>query len=97
MELLKLIENWFLSQCDGGWEHSYGIKIESLDNPGWSIVIDIAETVLQGITIPYKLVEKSENDWFGIKIEKDVFEAVGDPNKLEFLLFKFKDIAQSRH
>lgn len=95
MEILSWIEKWFLSQCDGGWEHSYSIKIESLDNPGWGLTIDIAETELQDLNIPYKLVENSENDWYGIKIENQKFEAFGDPLKLEFLLTKFKDFAEN--
>lgn len=94
MEILNWIEKWFLSQCDGGWEHSYSIKIESLDNPGWGLTIDIAETVLHNLIIPYKLIENSANDWYGIKVENQVFEAYGDPMKLEFLLLEFKKIAE---
>lgn len=94
MESINWIEKWFSSQCDGGWEHSYSIKIESLDNPGWSITIDIAETELQDLNIPYKLVETSENDWYGIKLENQVFEASGDPMKLNFLLNEFRKMVE---
>ena len=32
--MLEWLMNWYESNCDGDWEHSYGVKIESLDNPG---------------------------------------------------------------
>jgi hypothetical protein len=35
-QLLEQIQNWYAGQCDGRWEHSFGIKIETLDNPGWT-------------------------------------------------------------
>ena len=34
------LSNWFASQCDGEFEHAYGIRIESTDNPGWLIRFD---------------------------------------------------------
>lgn len=32
---LKVIENWFKSCCNGIWEHRFGFKLETTDNPGW--------------------------------------------------------------
>ncbi|MEQ9210740.1 MAG: Imm53 family immunity protein, partial [Pseudomonadales bacterium] len=59
------------------------LKIEIRDNP-----------IFPGLHIPYKLVEISENDWYGIKVENQVFEAFGDPLKLEFLLNEFRGIVE---
>lgn len=47
MEDLKWIENWYLKNCDGNWEHSYGVEIGNIDNPGWYIKIDLKETYLK--------------------------------------------------
>lgn len=33
MDILKWLENWYSSNCDGDWEHLYGITIRTLDNP----------------------------------------------------------------
>jgi len=33
--VMERIQDWYRRQCDGDWEHSYGVKIETLDNPGW--------------------------------------------------------------
>ena len=47
MSTITEIQNWFQEQCDDDWEHSYGIKIETCDNPGWSVRIDIIGTALE--------------------------------------------------
>ncbi|MFE2849501.1 Imm53 family immunity protein, partial [Streptomyces scopuliridis] len=33
--LLDWLQNWYTQQCDGDWEHEWGVKIATLDNPGW--------------------------------------------------------------
>jgi hypothetical protein len=30
---------WYTKQCNGDWEHSYGIRIDTIDNPGWSLTL----------------------------------------------------------
>jgi len=46
MNILSRLTKWFDEQCNGDWEHHYGIKIETLDNPGFLIKIDIKDTKL---------------------------------------------------
>ena len=41
MDELQLLQEWYVAQCDGDWEHSYGVKIDTLDNPGWSLKVDL--------------------------------------------------------
>jgi hypothetical protein len=48
MSSLRSLEDWYASRCDGDWERSFGITIETLDNPGWAVRIDLAETRLAG-------------------------------------------------
>jgi hypothetical protein len=92
-EIIKWLQNWYLSRCDGDWEHENSIKIHTVDNPGWSIKIDIDENDIKN-AIPWKLFENSPNDWFGYKIENSYFKAAGDATKLEFLLQLFKDFIE---
>jgi hypothetical protein len=33
-EILPWLQGWYATQCDGDWEHEYGVSIETLDNPG---------------------------------------------------------------
>ena len=47
MDLIKWIEEWYLSNCNNDWEHCYGVKIDNIDNPGWTINIDLIDTPLK--------------------------------------------------
>jgi Immunity protein 53 len=46
MNALQRLQDWYSAQCDGDWEHQQGVRIESLDNPGWALDIDLADTAL---------------------------------------------------
>lgn len=70
-----------------------GIKISTLDNPGWDLKIALEGTKLEGLKIGLRLDNRSDEDWYGLKVENNIFEAFGDPSKLEFLLMEFKKLA----
>jgi hypothetical protein len=93
-DILNWVQDWYKNQCDGGWEHTYGVRITSLDNPGWQVEIDLADTKLKNLTIEYKLFEVSDRDWYGFKIDNQLFFGAGDPNKLSLILQTFKEIAE---
>jgi Immunity protein 53 len=38
-----------LGHCDGDWEHSSGVSIGTIDNPGWSLDVELAETNLAAL------------------------------------------------
>jgi len=46
MTNLDWLMSWYADQCDGDWEHQYGVCIETLDNPGWTLTIDLIGTPL---------------------------------------------------
>ncbi|NGX42844.1 MAG: hypothetical protein K940chlam7_01132 [Chlamydiae bacterium] len=46
MDNLDWLMQWFKSQCDGDWEHEYGITLGTLDNPGWRLSISLGQTPL---------------------------------------------------
>jgi hypothetical protein len=35
MDEIRELQQWYLAQCDGDWEHEWGVQIGTLDNPGW--------------------------------------------------------------
>ena len=37
---IRDLENWHADKCNGDWEHQGGIRIETLDNPGWRVHIE---------------------------------------------------------
>ena len=95
MSIIDWIVDWFTSNCDGDWEHENQIKIYTVSNPGWSVVIDLRDTPLENVNIEYYLIEKSDTDWYdGISVKDSVFNAAGDVSKFSFLLEKFVELAK---
>lgn len=88
MTKIKEIQDWYKLHCNGDWEHEYGIKIETLDNPGWNVTIDLSDTILDGLTYE-KNIENSEDDWIFLKSDGNVFSGAGDFNKLDEIIDKF--------
>ena len=93
--ILEWIQEWYSFECDGDWEHTYGIKIETVDNPGWYITINLEETDFKEIKVNTGLIEENEDNWYFYKVEDSIFTASGDSLKLEFLLNKFREIIES--
>lgn len=89
--MLKWLENWYSEQCDGDWEHCYGVKIDTLDNPGWRLHIDIAETSLAEKEFAEYNHDNGDDDWSVCCVKNDAYDACGDPSKLEDLIRVFKE------
>ena len=94
MEVLERIQAWHKAQCERGRDPSLGVRLETLkDAPGWSVRIDLAGTPLSGLTLaPYR-EGATERDWLAYRIRDDRFEGIGDPTKLQALLFAFLELA----
>ena len=89
---------WYKSNCNGDWEHSYGVSVSTLDNPGWSLRISLADTVLEGE--PFDSIEenRSDGDWIVCRLEDSEgksFAAYGGPGNLEEMLLTFLCWAES--
>lgn len=41
---LHRLQRWYAAQCNGEWEHRFGVQIQSLDNPGWLVKVDLVGT-----------------------------------------------------
>jgi hypothetical protein len=97
MDLLEWLQNWYHQHCDGGWEHSYGIRLTSLDNPGWGVTINLEDTNLEFATFDDLIINRSEIDWVDCKVQKKVFRAYGGPNNLKEIIEIFRRWAMSQH
>lgn len=86
---LARLQRWYVAQCDGDWEHSWGVTIETSDNPGWVVTIDLAETDWADLSIPGRGETRSEQDWFHVKVEQGKFQGVGGPLNLDEILTRF--------
>jgi hypothetical protein len=98
VSVVNALQEWYLEECNGDWEHSYGVVIETLDNPGWLVKIDLEETPLACRARPKLENRVSEKDWLDIKITDAQFIGTGDPAKLLQILrtfIEFKNSAES--
>ena len=59
-DALAALQAWYADRCDGEWEHAYGVKLETLDNPGWRLVVDLVDTDVAGR--PFDRVERFRDD-----------------------------------
>ena len=89
------LQDWYLNQCDKDWEHSYGIKIDTLDNPGWTIIIDLKGTECEDMPFTDLHEDQGEDDWYFCKISENKFKASCDPLKLVFVLEIFREWAEN--
>jgi hypothetical protein len=90
-ELLHWLEEFYARHCDGDWEHSYGFKIDNIDNPGWMIEFDLADTKLSLVEFPDVNEQRSELDWVICQKRDDKFIASGGPRNLRELLTRFRE------
>lgn len=82
-DLIAILQEWFLINCNGDWEHTHGCRIGTLDNPGWYVEIDLDDTYLDVMSFTEINIQKNiQSDWIVCKIEKKTFKGYGDPNKL---------------
>jgi len=82
MNSLERLENWYSSHCNGDWEHQYGIEIDSLDNPGWRITIDLTGTKSENKALDRMKLERTENNWLQYWVENRKFSAACGPKNL---------------
>jgi hypothetical protein len=87
--VLERLERWYLSQCDGDWEHGEGVQIDTLDNPGWRVRISLGGTGLQSRSFERIGIDRSEEDWVRAWVEDAVWNAATGPLNLTEALSAF--------
>ena len=95
VDVLERIQAWHKAQVERGRDLSLGVRIETLrERPGWSVHIDLAGTSLSGLKLAQYREGVTERDWLAYRIHDDRFEGIGDPTKLQALLFAFLELAE---
>jgi hypothetical protein len=88
---LEWIQQWYQAQCDGNWEHAHGIKIDTLDNPGWAVTVDLKGTPLAQASMETLFHDRGPGDWIRFEVKDAQFLGHGDPNKLSAILAAFRE------
>ena len=92
---LRWLMQWYYAQCNEDWEHDYGVKIDTLDNPGWTLHVDLTGTSLEACTWPKTSVERSEDDWWTVWTEDRVFHGACAPFNLAETIDAFRRFVES--
>jgi len=95
MSSLEWMQKWFFSQCNGDWEHRLGITIETLDNPGWRVVINPEGTILDGVSSTPVSIERSESNWLTCRVRDKQFEGFCGPENLVEIMDIFRNWSES--
>jgi hypothetical protein len=80
-DLILALQNWYASQCNGIWEHSFGVEISNIDNPGWKVKIT-GTSAKKTININS---ERDEFDWIVVKGGEAEFIGYGGLKNLQEL------------
>lgn len=91
---LEELQRWYESQCDGDWEHEFWIRIETLDNPGWRVEIDLEDTPLDGRAFTRVIDMSPAREWWVCEVANGKFRASGGPPMLGRMLRAFLDWAR---
>jgi len=105
MDDLEWLEQWYSAQCNEDWEHHRGVTIQSLDNPGWLVTIDLEGTELEARMADALVLRAGEPpsaenglmggpDWIECAIKERKFVGAGDPGKLRTILHCFREWAE---
>ena len=102
VDFADLIE-WYRCQCDDSWEHQHGIKLDTLDNPGWMLTVDLIDTNLQG----KRMIELREGFsrtehpvsplWIHCSVSDNHFSGACDPSQVARLFNVFNQFRCSHN
>ncbi|MBV9865619.1 MAG: immunity 53 family protein [Abitibacteriaceae bacterium] len=93
--VLSDLQAWYAAQCDGEWEHEFGIEIKTMDNPGWSLRVNLEDTLLEDKSFGEVKRQDSKDSWVQCFIEGKYFIGFGGPHQLTELLTIFLDWAKT--
>lgn len=89
--IIEWLQQWYASQCNGDWEHLYGIKIETVDNPGWYVTINLTGTKYQDRSFQSITVDHDETNWYFCLVRDSKFEASCGSSQLTLVLQIFRE------
>jgi hypothetical protein len=88
-DVIAALEDWFSQNCDGDWEHGEGVRINTLDNPGWALDIDLAGTQCAGRPLEPVRAERDQDNWVHCWVDGEVFKGRGGPRNLGEIVLLF--------
>lgn len=95
MDNISKLCGWYERQCVDDWHEDFGVNISTLDNPGWSLKVDLKGTALEGKSFQEVGINRSDRDWVTARRSGDTFEAFGGPSNLNEMIESFLSWAEA--
>ena len=100
MTTLTELAAWFQAQCNGEWEHNFGVNVQSTDNPGWWVTIDLRGTALEHKPFPPVLRGNFDSGdpqppWLDCRVKEGTFHGAGERERLDEIIRIFLDWART--
>ncbi|HVS54527.1 MAG TPA: immunity 53 family protein [Opitutaceae bacterium] len=93
---LERLQAWYAAQCNGTWEHEFGIKIGTIDNPGWYVEISLRETNCENTKWDPLKIDNGTENWISCFKKDGEFIGAGDTSKLAAIISYFLEQVADR-
>lgn len=88
-ELIEAHQGWYAGRCEGVREHQRGVRIETLDNSGRRVEVNVGELEEGRAAAGEVKEERAADDWIAVAVRDGVFAGCGGPRNLREILLRF--------
>ncbi len=85
---------WYRNHCFGNLKNERRLSLGTLDNPGWSLKINLEDTELKGKKFQSIKVDRTEDNWICCFLKNNKFIGVGGPLNLSEIFYIFINWAE---
>ena len=87
---------WYYKQCGEKWDNGdrlngKGIQINTMDNPGWGLKINLEKAKMQNKSFEEINIERSEQDWICCFVKDGMFRGYGGLTNFPEILQIFRN------
>lgn len=93
MSHLEALQEWYALMCDDDWEHEFGVSVDTIDNPGWTVTVDLERTPLEGCECSID-ARYAGGEWLHVVGDGKKFKAACGPRSLDRAVATFLWFAQ---
>jgi hypothetical protein len=95
--ILNWLQNWFFQNCDDKWEKEQRLLIETLDNPGWLLTLQLKNSIYQNVSLNKNTIDRTEHNWCHCLVRDSIFIDAGGPFNLTEILYYFRNFVENKN
>jgi Immunity protein 53 len=94
--LVQRLESWYERQCNGEWEHGWGIDIGTFAVPKWHFAVELRDTKLEWHRTKWEEVRVDRDDWHCFRFTSGSYESIGTLASLPRMIGDFLAAADAK-